>query len=83
MMTKHPRLKPRTQHALRMLQQSADGLTSNEARELGCGDRFAARVHELRQAFGDGRVTDSWETHGETRYKRFRWVADEQTSLFA
>jgi hypothetical protein len=57
-----------------MLQQNPEGLTSNEARRLGCGDRFAARVDELRSAFGDDAIPDEWESDGKARFKRYRWV---------
>ena len=66
-----PKLKPRTEHALRMLREHPEGLTTNEARALGCGDRFAARVLEIRKALGETAVTDEWESHGEARYKRY------------
>lgn len=69
-----PRLKPRTARALQILKAHPGGLTSNEARALGCGDRFAARVFEIREAYGDGSIVDEWETHGEARVKRFRWT---------
>jgi hypothetical protein len=72
--TAHVALKAKTQHALRMLQQHPEGLTSNEARRLGCGDRFAARVDELRAAFGDEAIPDKWESVGKVRFKRYRWV---------
>ena len=79
----HPALKPITRHALAMLRAHPEGLTSNEARALGCGDRFAARVFELRRAFGDEAITDTWETQGEARFKRFHWTQnDPQTGLF-
>lgn len=68
-----PRLKPKTAHALRMLIRHGS-LSSNEARALGCGDRFAARVKELRSAFGDAAVPDEWMTVGDARFKRYRWA---------
>ena len=71
----HAALKPLALHALQMLREAGSrGLTTNEARALGCGDRFAARVLELRQAFGPESITDRWETHGEARFKRYFWA---------
>ena len=83
-LTEHAPLKPITRHALHCLRAHPGGLTTNEARALGCGDRFAARVFELRRAFGDTAITDTWETHGEARFKRFHWTqnVDPQTGLF-
>ena len=65
-----------------MLKAHPAGLTTNEARALGCGDRFAARVHELRRELGDHAVADEWETtaNGE-RVKRFRWVAEHGSQM--
>lgn len=75
-----PRLKPKTAHALRMLIRHGS-LTSNEARAVGCGDRFAARVDELRAAFGDAAVPDEWETAGDARFKRYRWAGPTTIQL--
>lgn len=69
----HPALPPLTQHCLRVLVEHPEGVTESEARRLGCGHRFPARVLEIRKALGQQAVEAMWESRGRSRWVRYFW----------
>lgn len=75
MMVNHQSLKPQTQRVLGLLVQRGS-LTSLEALHAGAGFRLAARVKEIREAFGDDAVVTEQETDGDARYARYHWCGD-------
>lgn len=68
-----PRLKPQAEAVLRVLRERGS-LTPAEARQLvGC-DRLAARVLEIRRAYGEGSVGLIWEDNANGgRHARYLW----------
>jgi hypothetical protein len=65
-------VRPSALAVLALLRARPEGITALDALRAGCGDRLAARVHELRE--GGYQVSDSWETTpGGARVKRYRW----------
>src|SRR5574343_873525 len=76
----HPRragrggpVKPSAEAVLALLQDHPAGITAMDALASGCGDRLAARIHEVKAA--GYQVADSWETTPNgARIKRYRLV---------
>ena len=67
-------MKASTAAVLRLLEARPEGVTALDALHAGCGDRLAARVHELRESGHD--VRGAWEsTDGGARVKRYRLAA--------
>lgn len=66
-------LPAKAQLALRMMKERGS-LTADEARALGCGSRLAARVLEIKEAYGESSVADEWVTVGRVRVKAYRFV---------
>lgn len=65
-------MKPSAEAVLALLRERPEGITALDALYAGCGDRLAARVHELRDAGYS--VRDSWETTpAGARIKRYRY----------
>lgn len=65
-------MKPSAQAVLALLRERPEGITALDALYAGCGDRLAARVHELRDAGYS--VRDSWETTpAGARIKRYAY----------
>ena len=56
-------MKPQTQACLRLLREGRS-LTPAVARELVGTDRLAARISEIRAAFGEDYVRTTWEKNG-------------------
>ena len=70
-----PRLKRQAELALNLLQARGSlGLSPREAEELGGIGRLAARVDELRTAYGEGAVMTRLEANGNGgRHARYYW----------
>jgi len=77
-LTAHARLSPLAQRCLKVLVEHPTGVTEAEARELGCGHRFPARVLEIRRAFGQHAVEATWESAGKSRWVRYRWAGNRE-----
>lgn len=79
----HRPLAEQAQQVLRAMVERG-GLTQAEAYDLRprC-TRLAARVKDLREAYGDSAVEGVWETDGRSRWVRYKWVGElaQQTSL--
>ena len=59
-------------------------LSAREAYEAGCGMRLAARIAELREAYGTDAITTESETHAGGNHARYRLTtSDGQTELFS
>lgn len=73
-----------TAHVLTVLRQRGS-LTTLEALDMGLGIRLAARVEEIRRELGASCIETVWETSGDKRWARYRWVGvrDPQVELFA
>ena len=67
-----PRLKPQAMSVLRLLVERGS-LTPLEARELVGTDRLAARILEIKRAYGEGRITTTTERTGRKSYARYVW----------
>ena len=75
-------MKPQTRAVLDWLRDGGS-ITDREADRLWGIRRLAARVREIREAFGKDAVRTTWETRGGVRFARYRWAATpEQPSLF-
>lgn len=81
--TEHRALSRQCQLIHRLLVERGS-LTAREAYEAGCGMRLAARIAELREAYGTDAITTESETNAGTTYARYRWTAtrEAQGSLF-
>jgi len=75
-LTAHAPLAPQTMRVLRALQERT--LTARDAMMMDppCY-RLAARVAEIREAFGDGAVETISEDHGSGRHARYRLTLGE------
>ena len=82
MLIAHEPLKPTTQRVLQLLVERGD-LTQIECLNAGGGLRLAARVKEIRDAYGESAVDTEYETSGAARYARYVWRGDiaEQREL--
>jgi len=67
-------MKPQTKRVLALLKRRS--LTPAEAREWVGSDRLAARIREIRQAYGYASVERRWEPHPEGRHARYLWRGD-------
>jgi len=77
--------KPLGAQAQRILQLLVErgSLTAKEAYEAGCGMRLAARVLEIREAFGESAVVTRTEEHDGGTHARYYWrgQVEPQTEL--
>ena len=75
-------MKPQTKAVYDWLRDGGT-LTDREADRMWGIRRLAARVREIREAFGDDAVATTYETRGRSKFARYRWAATpEQPSLF-
>ena len=60
-------------------------LSAREAYEAGCGMRLAARIAELREAYGTDAITTESETHAGGNHARYHWrgTGEVQQELFS
>ena len=72
--TAHPALRPQAQAIFQALVQRGS-LSSREAMDMHppCY-RLAARIGEIRLAFGADAVVTESEAHGSGTHARYRWV---------
>ena len=57
-------------------------LSDREADRMFGVRRLAARIREIREAYGDEAVSTEYEGRGKVRWARYRWAQrDEQMGL--
>lgn len=78
----HAPLNAQAQHVLRELIERGS-LTPRDAMAFGCY-RLAARVLEIREAFGAAAVVTEYEDHDGGRHARYQWRggSEQQGDLF-